>query len=142
MEPVSRFRDGINRTTNLVVAGKTVVVVGYGWCGRGVALRAKGLGARVIVTEVDAINAAEAHMDGFSVMPIAEAAKYGDYFITVTGNKNVINGAHYPYMKDGAIFANAGHFDVEINKEDLLGTISFPSTRAKQHYRICNGGWS
>ncbi len=112
--------DGINRTTNLVVAGKTVVVVGYGWCGRGVALRAKGLGARVIVTEVDAINAAEAHMDGFSVMPIAEAAKYGDYFITVTGNKNVINGAHYPYMKDGAILANAGHFDIEINKEDLL----------------------
>ena len=112
--------DGINRTTNLVVAGKTVVVVGYGWCGRGVALRAKGLGARVIVTEVDAINAAEAHMDGFSVMPIAEAAKLGDFFITVTGNKNVINGSHYPFMKDGAILANAGHFDVEINKEDLL----------------------
>lgn len=112
--------DGINRTTNLVVAGKTVVVVGYGWCGRGVAARAKGLGARVIVTEVDAINAAEAHMDGFTVMPIAEAAKHGDFFVTVTGNKNVIHGEHYAVMKDGAILANAGHFDVEINKEDLL----------------------
>lgn len=111
--------DSINKTTNLVVAGKTVVVVGYGWCGRGVAMRAKGLGAHVIVSEVDAINAAEAHMDGFAVMPMSEAAKYGDYFVTVTGNKSVINGMHYPFMKDGAILANAGHFDVEINKVDL-----------------------
>ncbi|SEN08357.1 adenosylhomocysteinase [Lihuaxuella thermophila] len=111
--------DGINRTTNLVVAGKTVVVVGYGWCGRGVALRAKGLGARVIVTEVDAIKATEAHMDGFSVMPMAEAAKYGDFFITTTGNKGVINGSHYPLMKHGAILANAGHFNVEIDIEAL-----------------------
>lgn len=111
--------DSINHTTNLVIAGKNVVVAGYGWCGRGVALRAKGLGARVIVTEVDAINAAEAHMDGFTVMPMAEAAKLGDYFVTVTGNKNIINGSHYPLMKTGAILANAGHFDVEINKEDL-----------------------
>lgn len=108
--------DGIMRTTNLVVAGKTVVVVGYGWCGRGVAMRAKGLGARVIVTEVDAIKATEAHMDGFTVMPMMEAAKYGDIFVTVTGNRAVITGDHYPLMKNGAILANAGHFDVEIDK--------------------------
>ncbi|MDN4594959.1 adenosylhomocysteinase [Polycladomyces subterraneus] len=108
--------DGIMRTTNLVVAGKTVVVVGYGWCGRGVAMRAKGLGARVIVTEVDAIKATEAHMDGFTVMPMMEAAKYGDIFVTVTGNRAVITGDHYPLMKSGAILANAGHFDVEIDK--------------------------
>ncbi|SHE62368.1 adenosylhomocysteinase [Seinonella peptonophila] len=111
--------DGINRTTNLVVAGKTVVVVGYGWCGRGVAMRAKGLGANVVVTEIDAISAAEAHMDGFAVMPIREAAKRGDFFITVTGNKNVISTEHYHLMKDGAILANAGHFDIEIDKPAL-----------------------
>ncbi|WP_040948418.1 adenosylhomocysteinase [Gorillibacterium massiliense] len=111
--------DGINRTTNLVVAGKTVVVVGYGWCGRGVALRAKGLGAQVIVTEVDAIKAIEAYMDGFSVMPMSEAAKHGDFFVTVTGNRNVIRGEHYEVMKNGAILANAGHFDVEVNKPEL-----------------------
>ncbi|BCU82260.1 adenosylhomocysteinase [Polycladomyces abyssicola] len=111
--------DGIMRTTNLVVAGKTVVVVGYGWCGRGVAMRAKGLGARVIVTEVDAIKATEAHMDGFTVMPMMEAAKYGDIFVTVTGNRAVITGDHYPLMKNGAILANAGHFDVEIDKVSL-----------------------
>ncbi|MBO2532143.1 adenosylhomocysteinase [Planifilum fulgidum] len=111
--------DGINRTTNLVVAGKTVVVLGYGWCGRGVAMRAKGLGARVIVTEVDAIKATEAHMDGFSVMPMEEAAPLGDIFITVTGNRSVINGKHFPLMKSGAILANAGHFDVEIDKAAL-----------------------
>jgi len=111
--------DGIMRTTNLVVAGKTVVVVGYGWCGRGVAMRAKGLGARVIVTEVDAIKATEAHMDGFTVMPMMEAAKHGDIFVTVTGNRAVITGDHYPLMKNGAILANAGHFDVEIDKVAL-----------------------
>jgi adenosylhomocysteinase len=111
--------DGIMRTTNLVVAGKTVVVVGYGWCGRGVAMRAKGLGARVIVTEVDAIKATEAHMDGFTVMPMMEAAKYGDIFVTVTGNRAVITADHYPLMKNGAILANAGHFDVEIDKVAL-----------------------
>lgn len=111
--------DGINRTTNLVVAGKTVVVVGYGWCGRGVAMRAKGLGARVIVTEVDAIKATEAHMDGFTVLPMSEAAKYGDFFVTVTGNKGVISGEHYPLMKHGAILANAGHFNVEIDIDAL-----------------------
>ncbi|MFD2672327.1 adenosylhomocysteinase [Marinicrinis sediminis] len=111
--------DGINRTTNLVVAGKTVVVIGYGWCGKGVAMRAKGLGAQVVVTEVDAIKAVEAHMDGFTVMPMVEAAKVGDYFVTVTGNKDVIRGEHYDVMKDGAILSNAGHFDIEINKVEL-----------------------
>ncbi|MFC0561879.1 adenosylhomocysteinase [Halalkalibacter alkalisediminis] len=111
--------DSINRTTNLVVAGKTVVVVGYGWCGRGVALRAKGLGAKVIVTEVDSIKAIEAYMDGFEVMPLTEAAKTGDYFIAVTGNQYVIRREHMENMKDGAILANAGHFDVEVNKHDL-----------------------
>ncbi|WP_134700261.1 adenosylhomocysteinase [Ammoniphilus sp. YIM 78166] len=111
--------DGINRTTNLVVAGKTVVVVGYGWCGRGVALRAKGLGAKVVVTEIDSIKAVEAYMDGFEVMPMVEAAKVGDYFVTVTGNRDVIRGEHMQVMKDGAILSNAGHFDVEINKPEL-----------------------
>lgn len=111
--------DGITRTTNLVIAGKTVVVCGYGWCGKGVAMRAKGLGANVIVTEVDAIKAVEAVMDGFRVMPMAEAAEHGDFFITVTGNKDVIRGEHMERMKNGAILCNAGHFDVEVNKADL-----------------------
>ncbi|MDQ0416375.1 adenosylhomocysteinase [Croceifilum oryzae] len=111
--------DGINRTTNLVVAGKTVVVVGYGWCGRGVAMRAKGLGAKVIVTEIDAVKATEAHMDGYTVLPIAEAAKHGDYFVTVTGNKGVITAEHMKSMKNGAILSNAGHFNVEIDTEGL-----------------------
>ncbi|WP_139489962.1 adenosylhomocysteinase [Brevibacillus dissolubilis] len=111
--------DGIDRTTNLVVAGKTVVVAGYGWCGKGVALRAKGLGAKVIVTEIDAIKAVEAYMDGFEVMSMEEAAKHGDYFVTVTGNRDIIRKEHYEVMKDGAILSNAGHFDVEINKVDL-----------------------
>lgn len=112
--------DGIIRTTNLVIAGKTVVVVGYGWCGKGVAMRAKGLGANVIVTEVDAIKAVEAHMDGFHVMPMVEAAKQGDFFITVTGNKAVISGEHFDVMKDGAVLSNAGHFDVEVSKPAML----------------------
>jgi adenosylhomocysteinase len=111
--------DGINRTTNLVVAGKTVVVCGYGWCGKGVAMRAKGLAANVIVTEIDGIKAIEAYMDGFAVMPMSEAARVGDYFVTVTGNRDVITGEHYKVMKDGAILANAGHFDIEVNKPDL-----------------------
>ncbi len=111
--------DGINRTTNLVVAGKTVVVAGYGWCGKGVAMRAKGMGAQVVVTEVDAIKAVEAYMDGFTVLSMKEAAKIGDYFVTVTGNKDVIRGEHYEVMKDGAILSNAGHFDVEVNKPEL-----------------------
>lgn len=111
--------DGINRTTNLLVAGKTVVVAGYGWCGKGVAMRAKGLGAKVVVAEVDAIKAMEAWMDGHEVMPMEEAAKVGDYFVTVTGNRDILRREHFEVMKDGAILANAGHFDVEVNKADL-----------------------
>jgi len=111
--------DGIMRTTNLVVAGKTVVVIGYGWCGKGVALRAKGLGARVIVCEIDPIKATEALMDGFQVMPMQNAAPLGDYFITVTGNKDIIRQEHLKVIKDKAILANAGHFDIEISKPDL-----------------------
>jgi adenosylhomocysteinase len=111
--------DGINRATNLVVAGKCVVIIGYGWCGRGTAMRAKGLGARVIVCEVDPIKANEALMDGHEVMPLARAAEKGDYFITVTGNFGVVRGEHFERMKNGAILANAGHFDVEISKPDL-----------------------
>ncbi len=111
--------DGINRTTNLIVAGKYVVVAGYGWCGKGVAMRAKGLGARVIVTEVDPIKAIEAVMDGFEVMPMVEAAKIGDFFVTVTGCKDVITKKDFAVMKNGAIMCNAGHFNVEINGEEL-----------------------
>ncbi|MFA6808333.1 MAG: adenosylhomocysteinase [Eubacteriales bacterium] len=111
--------DAIMRTTNLVVAGKTVCVAGYGWCGKGVALRAKGLGAKIIICEIDPVKANEAWMDGFSVMPMCDAAILADYFITVTGNKSVINKNHYCLMKDGAILANAGHFDVEVDKQDL-----------------------
>ena len=107
--------DGIMRTTNLIVAGKQVVVSGYGWCGKGVAMRAKGLGARVIVTEIDPVKAIEAYMDGFTVLPMDEAAKIGDLFITVTGCSDVIGPRHFPTMKDGAIMCNAGHFDVEVN---------------------------
>ncbi|MGE5544486.1 MAG: adenosylhomocysteinase, partial [Bacillota bacterium] len=112
--------DAIMRTTNLVVAGKTVVVAGYGWCGKGVSIRAKGLGAKVIITEIDPIKANEAIMDGFTVMPMSEAAALGDLFITVTGNINVIRGSHIERMKDGAILCNAGHFDVEVSKPDLM----------------------
>ncbi len=106
--------DGINRTTNLIVAGKMVVVAGYGWCGKGVAMRAKGLGARVIVTEVDPIKAIEAVMDGFDVMPMNEAARIGDFFVTVTGCEKVIDEDDFEVMKDGAILCNAGHFDCEV----------------------------
>ena len=111
--------DGIMRTTNLIVAGKTVVVAGYGWCGRGVAAKAKGLGANVIVTEIDSVKAIEAHMDGFSVMTMDEAAEQGDIFVTLTGCKDVITGRHFERMKNGVLLANAGHFDVEINKNDI-----------------------
>lgn len=111
--------DGIMRTTNLTVTGKTVVIAGYGWCGKGVAMRAKGLGANVIVTEVDPIKAIEAVFDGFRVMPMEEAALHGEIFVTLTGCKDVIRGEHIKQMKNGAILANAGHFDVEINKQDL-----------------------
>jgi len=111
--------DGIFRATNMLIAGKNVVIAGYGWCGRGIALRAKGLGANVIVTEVDEIRALEAVMDGFKVMPMRDACKFGDIFITATGNVNVIRGEHFKLMKDGAILANAGHFNVEISIPDL-----------------------
>lgn len=111
--------DGINRTTNLVIAGKTAVVAGYGWCGKGVAMRAKGLGAKVVVTEIDPIKAAEAWMDGFEVKTMTEAAKVGDVFVTVTGNKNVIDKEHLEVIKDGAILSNAGHFDIEVSKPAL-----------------------
>lgn len=107
--------NGINRTTNLIVAGKTVVVAGYGWCGKGVCMRAKGLGAKVIVTEIDPVKAIEAVMDGFQVMPMADAAPLGDLFITVTGCDDVITAAHFSRMKDGAILCNAGHFDCEVD---------------------------
>lgn len=114
--------ESIMRNTNMVVAGKDVVIAGYGWCGKGVARRADGLGARVIVTEVDPFKALEAKMDGHRVMPMNEAAKLGDIFISVTGCKDVINKNHFSSMKDGAILANAGHFNVEINVEDLKET--------------------
>ncbi len=111
--------DAIMRATNLVIAGKSVVVAGYGWCGKGVAERARGLGARVIVTEVNPIRANEAWMDGHRVMTMDEAAQHGDFFITVTGNRDVIGPDHFDRMRDGAILANAGHFDVEINVRAL-----------------------
>lgn len=111
--------DGINRTTNLIVAGKYVVVSGYGWCGKGVSLRAKGLGAKVIVTETDPVRALEAVMDGYEVMPMAAAARLGDLFITVTGCSGVITAQHFETMKDGAILTNAGHFDVEVDMAGL-----------------------
>jgi adenosylhomocysteinase len=107
--------DGVLRCTNLLLAGKTVVVAGYGWCGRGVAMRARGMGSQVIVTEVNPVRALEAVMDGFRVLPMAEAAPLGDLFITVTGNKHVLRGEHFDAMKDGAMVCNAGHFDIEID---------------------------
>ncbi|MDA8337261.1 MAG: adenosylhomocysteinase [Peptococcaceae bacterium] len=109
----------VMRTTNLLVAGKTVVVMGYGWCGKGVALRARGLGAHVVVTEVDPVRAIEAHMDGYRVLPSEEAAAVGDVFITVSGCQDLLTRRHFEVMKDGALLANAGHFDVEINLPDL-----------------------
>ena len=111
--------DGIMNATNLIIAGKTVVIAGYGWCGKGFAMRAKGMGAVVIVTEVDPIKAIEATMDGFTVMPMDEAAKLGDLFVTLTGCADVIVKRHFESMKDGVLLANSGHFDVEINKNDL-----------------------
>lgn len=125
--------DGIMRTTNLAVAGKTVVVAGYGWCGKGVAMRAKGLGANVIVTEIDPIKGIEAVFDGFRVMPMREAAKYGDFFVTVTGCKDVITKEHFPLMKDGAVLANAGHFDVEINVKDLEAMTVEPAYEVRKN---------
>ena len=111
--------DGIVRSTNILLAGKRFVVCGYGWCGRGIALRARGMGANVVVTEVNPLRALEAVMDGFTVMPLSEAAEIGDIFVTATGNINVIRGEHMLKMKDGAIIANSGHFNVEISLPDL-----------------------
>jgi adenosylhomocysteinase len=110
--------DGIIRATNILLAGKTVVIAGYGWCGRGVASRMRAMGAKVIITEVSPIKALEAAMDGYTVMPISEAARFGDLFVTLTGNKHVIGKEHFELMKDGAIAANSGHFDIEL---DLVG---------------------
>jgi adenosylhomocysteinase len=118
--------DGFIRATNRLIAGTIFVVCGYGWCGRGIAMRAKGLGANVVVTEIDPLPALEAVMDGFSVMPIGEAAKIGDFFCTVTGNINVIRREHFRLMKDGAIVANSGHFNVEL---DLPGLASLSKSR-------------
>ena len=133
--------DGINRTTNLIVAGKHVVVAGYGWCGKGVAMRAKGLGAKVIVTEVDPVRAIEAHMDGFDVMPMDAAAELGDLFITVTGCSGVIRKEHFLKMKDGAVLSNAGHFDVEVDMAGLreLAQESYEARNNIQGYRLPNG---
>ncbi|KYK34763.1 MAG: adenosylhomocysteinase [Theionarchaea archaeon DG-70-1] len=111
--------DGIMRTTNLVIAGKNVVVAGYGWVGRGVASRARGMGAHVIVTEIDPVKALEAHMEGFAVMPMAKACRTGDIFVTCTGNVDVIRKEHFNAMKNGAILCNAGHFDVEVDVKSL-----------------------
>jgi adenosylhomocysteinase len=118
--------DGIIRATNVLLAGSNVVVAGYGWCGRGIAMRAKGLGANVIVTEVDPIKAIEAVMDGYRVMSMGEAAQLGDVFITVTGNKHVIHREHFEKFKNGAILCNSGHFNIEI---DLAGLGNIASSR-------------
>ncbi len=135
--------DGINRTTNLIVAGKNVVVAGYGWCGKGTAMRAKGLGARVIVTEINPIRALEAVMDGFDVMPMNEAARVGDLFITVTGCEHVIDEEDFKVIKDGAVLCNAGHFDVEIDMKRLkeIATESREMRKNIMGYLLPTGQW-
>lgn len=133
--------DGIMRTTNLSVAGKTVVVAGYGWCGKGVAMRARGLGAHVVVTEIDPIKAAEAIFDGYQVMPMIRAAEQGDIFVTVTGCSDVIDREHMLRMKSGAILSNAGHFDVEVSKRDLNAVAASVRTVRKniEEYSLHDG---
>ncbi|HXD30989.1 MAG TPA: adenosylhomocysteinase [Pyrinomonadaceae bacterium] len=134
--------DGIIRATNILLAGRTLVVVGYGWCGKGVALRGRGMGANIIVTEVDPIKAVEAVMDGFRVMPIAAAAPLGDIFVTVTGNRHVIDGEHFAKMKDGAIVCNSGHFDLELNLV-ALGEMSEASSKVRpfvEEYKLKSNG--
>ena len=135
--------DGINRTTNLIVAGKNVVVAGYGWCGKGVAMRAKGLGAKVIVTEVDPVKAIEAVMDGFEVMPMNDAAKIGDFFVTVTGCEKVIDKEDFAVVKDGAIMCNAGHFDCEIDMAWLKANAVETREMRKNimGYKLPTGQW-
>ncbi|MGK7876234.1 MAG: adenosylhomocysteinase [Xenococcaceae cyanobacterium] len=133
--------DGIIRATNVLLAGKTIVVAGYGWCGKGVSMRAKGLGANVIVTEINPVRAIEAAMDGFRVMPMAEAAPQGDLFVTVTGNKHVIRTEHFEVMKDGAMICNSGHFDIEIDLK-ALGAKATEVQEVRnftQEYRMPNG---
>src|SRR5438270_3036102 len=134
--------DGIIRATNILLAGRSVVVVGYGWCGKGVSMRARGLGANVIVTEVNPIKAVEAVMDGFRVMPIAEAAPSGDIFITVTGNRHVIDGPHFAAMKDGAIGCSSGHFDLELNLVALREMSQAPKTVRPfvEEYKLLENG--
>ena len=133
--------DGIIRATNILLAGKTFTVVGYGWCGRGVALRAKGHGAHVIVTEIDPLRALEASMDGYRVMPLMEAARQSDFILTVTGDKHVIDKAHMEVMKDGCVLANAGHFNVEINIPALesLSTSMTQPRKSVQEYTLKDG---
>jgi adenosylhomocysteinase len=133
--------DGIMNCTNLIIAGKTFVVAGYGWCGKGLAMRAKGMGAVVIVTEIDPIKAIEAVMDGFTVMPMDEAAKVGDIFVTLTGCSDVITEKHFKVMKDGVLLANSGHFDVEINKSQLedLSCEVFERKPNIMGYRMADG---
>jgi len=133
--------DGITRATNILWAGKNVVVVGYGWCGRGVAMRARGMGAKVIVTEVNPVRALEACMDGNQVMTISEAAAIGDIFITLTGDVNALDRRHFDVMKEGAILANSGHFNVEINIRGLE-EMSESKRRIRDHveeYRLMDG---
>ncbi|MBQ1679117.1 MAG: adenosylhomocysteinase [Oscillospiraceae bacterium] len=133
--------DAIMHTTNLLVAGKTVVVAGYGWCGRGVAMRAKGMGANVIVTEIDSIKALEASMEGMRVMPMDQAAPLGDLFITVTGCRDVITARHFAVMKNNAFLANAGHFNVEVNGEELarMAVRVFPRRQEIVGYELPDG---
>lgn len=133
--------DGIIRATNILLAGKTIVIAGYGWCGKGSALRARGMGANVIVTEIDPTKAIEAVMDGFRVLPMAEAAPLGDIFITVTGSKHVIRSEHFDVMKDGAIVCNSGHFDIEIDLKALAAKVSEVRTvrNFTEEYRLQNG---
>jgi adenosylhomocysteinase len=133
--------DGIIRATNILLAGRNLVVVGYGWCGKGVALRARGMGSNVIVCEIDPIKAVEAVMDGFRVMPIAAAASIGDIFVTVTGNRHVVDGDHFAKMKDGAIVCNSGHFDLELNLV-ALREMSEPVEQLRpfvEEYKLGNG---
>lgn len=135
--------DSINRTTNLIVAGKVAVVAGYGWCGKGIAMRAKGLGARVIVTEFDPVKAIEAVMDGFDVMPVNKAARVGDFFVTATGCDKVLGKKDFQVMKDGAVLCNAGHFDREIDMEGLH-EIAVETREQRKNivgYRLLSGQW-
>ena len=135
--------DGIMRTTNLIVAGKEVVVCGYGWCGKGVAMRAKGLGAKVIVTEVDPVKAIEAVMDGFEVMKMNDASRLGDFFVTVTGCSEVITERDFAVMKDGALLSNAGHFNVEVDVE-ALERVAVEKKEMRKNicgYKMPNGNW-